>query len=148
VTGPRRIGDLLRPTGSPLAALVRRAGQRERLNARLGDILDRPLLDHIQVAGGENGVLVLMADTPVWGHRIRYLAPTILQHLQLHEPELRDVRIIVRPAREEPPPAAPARARRTLSRSCASLLETVAATCDNPALARILARLSSRTRDG
>jgi hypothetical protein len=145
MSGPRRIRDLLTPSGSPLAALVRRAGHQQQLDARLGAFLDRPLLDHIQAAGGENGVLVLVADTPVWGHRIRYLAPTILQQMQRHEPELREVRIIVRPGRSQPHRAATP-TRRTLSRSSASLLEHVAATCDNPALARVLTRLGARAR--
>lgn len=146
MSGPRRVGDLLAPGGSALAALVRRAEYQQRLASRLGEFLDRPLLDHIQVACGDDGVLVLVADTPVWGHRIRYLAPTILQQLQRDDPRLRDVRIVVRPARSEPQHA-PARTRRTLSRSCASMLERVAATCDNPALARVLARLSAHTRE-
>lgn len=146
MSGPRRIGDLLTPTGSPLAALVRRVEHQQQLDARLGAFLDRPLLDHIQVAGGDDGVLVLVADTPVWGHRIRYLAPTILQQMQRHQPDLREVRIIVRPGRSEPRDAS-RRTPRTLSRSAASMLDHVAATCDNPALARVLARLSARSRE-
>lgn len=143
MTGPRRIGDILAPSGSPLATLLSRARHLQQLDAQLAEFLDRPLLDHIQVGGNDNGVLVLVADSPVWGHRIRYLAPGILQQLRVREPGLHDVRIIVRPARSEARPA-PVRMRRTLSRASASLLERVAATCDNPALARALTRLGAR----
>jgi hypothetical protein len=145
VSGPRRIGELLEPGGSALSDLVRGARHRERLDTALREFVDRPLADHVQVASSHDGMLVLAADAPVWGHRTRYLAPAILEHLSQLEPDLREVRILVRPTAPdlaEPPPPRDV----TLSERSASLLQTVARSCDNPALARILVRMGARRR--
>lgn len=144
MTGPRRVSRLLGADAS-LAALVRASERRSRYNDRLREFLDRPLADHVQVARADAGLLVLVADTPAWGHRIRYLAPAILEQLRRDEPSLRDVQITVRPAPDGPsPPRAPPRP--AISRSTASLLEEVAGNCGNPELARVLARLGERGR--
>jgi len=143
----RRVDDLLAANGSPLAALVRGARQQQRLDALLADFLDRPLADHVQVASGDADVLLLAADAPVWGHRIRYLAPAILKRMREEVPHLRDVRIVVRPPAAEPAPATGAR-HATLSPASASLLKEVAAGCANPALSRVLARMAARARRG
>jgi len=141
----RSLSDLLVPGGSALSALVRGARRQQRLDAALAAFLDRPLAEHVRVGTGDENVLVLAADAPVWGHRIRYLAPAILERMREVAPELRDVRIIVRP-----PPAAPVdppHARRAaLSPASASLLQEVAGRCANPGLSRALARLAARAR--
>ena len=125
---------------------MRGARRQQRLDALLRGFLDRPLADHVHVASAQGEILVLAADTPVWGHRIRYLAPAILEQMREQVPELVDVHIIVRPRDE--PPATPEVARRAvLSRASASLLETVAGSCDNPPLARVLARMSAKRRE-
>ena len=141
----RRVNDMLAAKESSLGALVRGARRQQRLDALLAAFLDRPLADHVQVASGDADILVLAADAPVWGHRIRYLAPAILDRMREDIPQLRDVRIIVRPP--APPPAQPPGARRaTLSPASASLLQEVAGGCANPALSRVLARMAARAR--
>lgn len=147
VSGPRRVTELLRRRGSPLDTLVREAAAQARLDRALGEFLDRPLRDHVQVAGARDGVLVLAARSPVWGHRVRYLAPAILERLRRADPRLADVRIVVRPPHTPAPASASAADRRArLPRGAASVLRTVAASCDNPALARALERLARRAR--
>lgn len=143
----RRVNDLLAAKSSPLGALVRGARRQQRLDALLAGFLDRPLADHVQVASGDADVLVLAADAPVWGHRIRYLAPAILERMRDEVPHLRDVRIIVRPPAQPAPDASGAR-RATLSPASASLLQEVAGGCANPALSRVLARMAARARRG
>jgi hypothetical protein len=124
---------------------VRDATHRHDLDQVLSQFLDGPLREHVHVASARNGILVLAADTPVWGHRIRYLAPAMLEHLRRQEPKLTDVRIIVRPAREEPEPE-PRAPRTPVSHAAGSFLESVADDCDNPGLARALRRLARRSR--
>ena len=143
----RRVNDLLAAKSSPLGALVRGARRQQRLDALLAGFLDRPLADHVQVASGDADVLVLAADAPVWGHRIRYLAPAILERMRGEAPQLRDVRIIVRPP-AQPAADTPGTRRATLSPATASLLQEVAGGCANPALSRVLARMAARARRG
>ena len=143
---PRRINELLGEKGSTLSALARSCHRRQRLDERFNAIVDQPIAAHVQVASAEDGILTLAADTPVWGHRIRYLAPSVLEQLRSVDASLLDVKIIVRPIRAEPtaPEIQPRRA--SLSASSASLLSGVANSCDNPRLASILRRLSALGR--
>ena len=138
----RWIGDLLRGKDSALSALVRGSQRQRALDKQFNALIDAPIAEHVHVASAEDGLLTLAADTPVWGHRIRYLAPTVLEQLRRIDPSLREVKIIVRPPPSQPSkPDLPAR-RAELSESSASLLGGIAATCDNPKLASILQRLS------
>jgi hypothetical protein len=137
--------DLLAARDSPLRPLVAGAHRHRLLDGLLRRFLDRPLADHVQVASAHGDVLVLAADAPVWGHRIRYLAPDILERMKHEFPSLETVRIIVRP-RPTAPPSPPSARRPGLSPANASLLDVVSRDCDNPALARVLARLGARGR--
>ena len=143
MTDARRIGDLLRARDSTLAALVRGSRRQAALDKQFNALIDEPIAAHVHVASAEDGILTLAADTSVWGHRIRYLAPTVLEQLRHIDASLCEVRIIVRPPRSEPSaPSLPVR-RAKLSESSASLIGGIAATCDNPKLASILQRLSN-----
>ncbi|MFT5447668.1 MAG: hypothetical protein ACI9DC_002844 [Gammaproteobacteria bacterium] len=143
---PRRINELLGEQGSALSALARGCHRRQVLDDRFNALVDQPIAAHVQVASAENGILTLAADTPVWGHRIRYLAPSVLEQLRCIDASLQEVKIIVRPTRAEPAaPDVPPR-QASLSASSASLLSGVANTCENPRLASILRRLSSLGR--
>jgi hypothetical protein len=142
VTGARRVGDLLRVKDSALSALLRGSQRQHAFDKQFSALIDAPIAEHVHVAGAEGGILTLAADTPVWGHRIRYLAPSVLAQFRNIDPSLREVKIIVRPPRSEPPaPALPVR-RARLSEASASLIGGIAASCENPKLADILRRLS------
>lgn len=112
----------------------------------LQDYLDQPLRDHIHAAGTAEGTLVLTADTPVWGHRIRYLAPALLEHLRQQFPGLVQVRILVRPAQRPPPAATKPGPGPDVPRSAGASLDQAADGCANPALADVLRRLAKRAR--
>ena len=143
---PRRINELFSDKTSPLSVLAQGSQRRQILDERFNALVDHPIATHVQVANAENGVLTLVADTPVWGHRIRYLAPSVLQQLRHVDATLHEVKIIVRPLRTEPT-ATEIQPRQThLSASAADLLNGVASTCDNPRLASILRRLSALGR--
>lgn len=143
---PRRINELFGDKDSTLSVLARGSQRRQRLDERFNALVDHPIAAHVQVASAENGILTLAADTPVWGHRIRYLAPSILQQLRQLDASLQEVKIIVRPLRTEATPAETQPRPASLSTSAADLLSGVASTCDNPRLASILRRLSALGR--
>ena len=143
---PKSVHDLLDAKDSALASLVRSSQQQCRLNEHFNTLVDTPIADHVQVGSAENGILTLVADTSVWGHRIRYLAPTLLEQLRTINPSLIEVKIIVRPLRTQPDSPTIDVDRETLSSSSASLLNEIADTCNNPDLARILKRLSKQSQ--
>ena len=143
MTGARRVGELLRVKDSALSTLVRGAQRQAEFDKQFHALIDAPICEHVHVASATDGVLTLAADTSVWGHRIRYLAPAVLEQLRHIDPSLREVKIIVRPPRADPGVPDPPSRRASLSEASASLLGGIAASCENPELAKILKRLSN-----
>lgn len=138
------IRDLL---SSPLGAVGRLAAVARRLdvaNQALDEVLEEPLKGHLRVAHLASDSLVLVADSPAWSARARYLGPEILEHLRrrLGNPHLARVQLLTRPPE---PRARPASARpRELSGRAAGLLRSVAESTGNEPLGRVLRRLARR----
>jgi len=146
---PQRLSILLKQRDSVLAGLRHKVLALQHLNALLGEFLDQPLLEHIQIAAVNDDKLVLAADSPVWGHRMRYLAPAIVEflHSRGELQHIHDTRIVVRPPlagftqRENTVPDTAG-----ISEHSALLLQQVAKELDNPELAERLQRLSRRCK--
>jgi len=56
-------------------------------------LLPRDLADHCVAAQKRDQQLILHADSPVWGTRLRYNAPQLLNLLQTSHSSLREVKI-------------------------------------------------------
>lgn len=134
------LGSSLTPLGRLMAA-GRRLGIA---NDALDEFLDEPLKGRVSVARASGETLTLVAESPAWSARVRYLTPQILDHLRsrLDNPRLNRVQIVTRPT--ESPADPPARPRPRLSSRSAALLECVAKTSGNEALASVLKRLAGR----
>jgi hypothetical protein len=134
------LGSSLTPLGR-LMATGRRLGAA---NAALAEFLDEPLKSRISVALAGPETLTLVAESPAWSARVRYLTPQILDHMRrrLENPRLSKVQIVTRPT-ENPADPQPGR-RAELSPHSAALIESVARATDNEALAQVLTRLAAR----
>ncbi len=134
------LGSSLTPLGR-LTAAGRRLGAA---NTALDEFLDEPLKGRISVARADRETLTLVAESPAWSARVRYLTPQILDHLRsrLDSPQLNRVKIVTRPTDLPPDPSPRRRAR--LSHQAAALIESVAKSSDNEALASALMRLAAR----
>ncbi len=138
------IRQLLSSSLTPLGRLMA-AGRRVGLaNEALDEFLEEPLRGRVSVARASGETLTLVAESPAWSARVRYLTPQILDHLRrrLDNPRLDRVKIVTRPT--ELPVDPPARRRPRLSSRSAALLECVARTSDNEPLASVLERLAGR----
>lgn len=136
--------------GSPLTPLGRLMAAGHRLqsaNTALDEILAAPLKGRVIVARAGRETLTLVAQSPAWSARARYLTPQILDHMRrrLKNPGLVRVKIVTRPTESAANP--PARRRAHLSEHSAALIESVAKDSDNQALAGALMRLAGRSRD-
>jgi hypothetical protein len=122
------------------------AGRRlSAANAALEEILEEPLKGRVSVAQAGPETLTLVAQSPAWSARARYLTPQILDHMRsrLENPRLIRVQIVTRPT--ESPPDPPPRRRAQLSSRSAALIESVAKASDNDALAEALLRIAERS---
>ena len=142
----KSVRDVLHGGGSVLENLTTESARREALDALLDDFLDTPFRDHVQVASARHGTLVLCADSPAWGHRIRYLAPSILEYFQARGVSgVETVTISVQHESGSPPPSTP-RSAPGLSPASARALESAADHLDNPDLARRLRAIARHRR--
>lgn len=142
----KSIRDVLRGRGSVLENLTTESERRVALDALLDDFLDTPFRDHVQVASARHGALILCADCPAWGHRIRYLAPSILKYLR--DRGASDLETVSISVQQEPRPPALDRPRPApgLSPGSARALESAADNLDDPDLARRLRAIARHRR--
>ncbi len=170
-TRPRRLSDLLNQHDCVLSELQHQVQTLQHLNALLREFLDEPLLEHVKIAAidteqhdNSRGTqqpargqqqLVLAADSPVWGHRVRYLAPAIVEflHSRGEIEHIQTARILVRPPLagfKEPQSPEPNTHTENdssgLSNQSARLLEQVAEELDNPKLSEQLRQMSQRAK--
>ena len=138
------VRELLGNARSPLGRLAAVSHHLGAANHALEEILEEPLKGRVCVARASGESVTLVAASPAWSSRIRYLTPQILDHLRsrLENPQLAMVKIVTRPTYSRTqPPRIP---RPRLSDRSAALIESVAGDCDNPALANALMRLARR----
>jgi hypothetical protein len=138
------IRQLLGSSLTPLGRLTAAGRSLGTANTALDEFLDEPLKGRVSVARADRETLTLVAESPAWAARVRYLTPQILDHLRsrLDNPRLNRVQIVTRPT--ESPTEPPPRPRPQLSRQAAALIESVAKSSDNEALASALMRLAAR----
>lgn len=146
------VRQLLANRLTPLGRLMAASHRLRAADNALGEVLGDPLKSHVSVAAVSGETVTLVATSPAWSSRVRYLTPQILDHLRerLENPQLARVQIVTRPTESSVAP--PPRPRPRLSRRSAALIESVArASSDSPALASALMRLagkaSGRERD-
>ncbi len=142
---PISIGTLLGPAAPRLAGLLERAGRRARLEAAIRAKLPVDLAPHCHLGNWEDGTLVLVADSPAWAARLRYLIPHLRSELEQHLP-LRAIKVRAAPLVRRPPPG-PRQVRARLSPASADLIEASAAGLDGP-LADALRRLARHAQSG
>jgi len=139
--GPRLLVDS--PSGH-IASIIRHTRQLEYLTRCLHQCLDPAAATHCVVANSIGGQLVILADSPVWASRLRYMAPTIAGQMSACLPDALepDIRIIVHP--RDPSPA-PARVHpNALSENSAASIRETAETLEDGKLKASLLRLAAR----
>jgi len=123
-----------------LGRTLARAASLRALDRLLRACLDPPLSDHCRAAGVRSGRLLLQADSPAWGARLRYAGPRLLACLrQRSDYDLAEVTIRVEPANEPTPVQRPPL---RLSADSAELLRATAETIPDAELRAALQRLA------
>jgi hypothetical protein len=138
------VRQLLDSSLTPLGRLMTAGRRLNAANTALEEFLEEPLKGRVSVARAGRETLTLVAESPAWSARVRYLTPQILDHLRtrLENPRLHKVQIVTRPT--ETAAVAPPERPPQLSQHAAALIESVARNSDNEALASALMRLAGR----
>lgn len=130
----------------PLAGLLHRAREGQRYAAEIRRRLPAPAGDHVVGTTLEGRTLTVLADSPAWAARLRYLLPDLLRHWPaaggLPAPAALQVRIAAVPS----PRAAPPPRRPEVGPRAAELLLEFAESTPDPALKSIFRRLARRGR--
>lgn len=143
----QRFSRVLSQSEGLVPQLMARARELQRLEKVVLDRLPQALQAHCRMANLREGTLVLQADSPVWGARLRYSVPNLLRELSRTGgmPRVKRIEILVRPTRvtlvrhrNEP---------RRLGARSALLLREVAASTEDPDLRRAWTKLASREHE-
>lgn len=128
-------------TGS-LPVILRNAHRLEQLDSILKRYLQTPLDNYIQLANYREGILILLAPSPVWASRLRHMLPQLRQDLlhQSHFKDLRDVQVRIAPLQHDTDTRQPANHR--LSPESAAILKQSADATQDAALKSALQRLA------
>lgn len=105
-----------------LGAILSRVARQRLLLAAVQARLAPPLDQHCRYAALENGRLTLVTDSPVWGARLRFLAPELLSYLRDTQGEIKECRVRVQPSGLLSRPREPTERLVSMSPATASLL--------------------------
>ncbi len=135
---PRTLSNVVNDS-EQLGHLARMLQQQQSLLDQIRQLLPKPLQQHCIHARISGARLVLHTDSPVWGTRLRFHAPQILQAARRQAPNLNklDIRIFlpdsIRPDRKP---------LGSLPEKTAALLRQLADSIDDQAIRAALKRLS------
>ena len=138
------LSSVLSRSGGLVPRLLGHAHALQRLEEAVLERLPQALRTHCRVANLREATLVLQADSPVWGARLRYTAPALVRELTGSRglPRVRRIEILVRPAGSKQ--AEHKTQPRILGAQAARMLREVAASTEDPELRRAWARLATR----
>lgn len=128
-----------------LRELAEHRARLVRIETLIGEALPEPVNRHCRVMNLSRGVLVMLADAPVWITRLRFDSARLLACLRaypelgdIHELQFRTVPNVDHGARRPDPPSP------VLPATAAAQLRATASTVSEPALREALLRLASR----
>ena len=79
---PVPVANLLTLKNRQISSVITGANRLIQIKIIASQALDEQVADHLAVAKMENGVLTLIADSPVWATRIRYMQNEIINRLK------------------------------------------------------------------
>ncbi len=141
---PIRISRIIHDTGA-LRRLLSQSRAVQDLDARLRGFLPMPLREHCSLAAIDQDNATLLASSPAWSSRLRYMTPAILEFLRgpCGQEQLRSLRIrIAIPGNKPVGGKLPAPGQR-LSKQAAEHLRNAARHCSDAEVGRILLRIAT-----
>ena len=143
MSSPTRLRDIVSQNES-LRQLLRKANAHQNLSAHVLEQLDTPLRDHVCVGALHEDVLVLVADSPAWAARLRYVGEDLRARLASLAalPAIKTIRIRV--ARDDTAlPEVPITGARRLSNTAATGVKQHANCIPDEALRAALLRIAA-----
>ncbi len=100
---PTRFNSILEKSQDGIAALLRHIKLLRHLDNELTSCLGLPASKHCCVANITDDMLILHTDSSAWASKLRYLTPSILDHMRnmCDLPSIKSVRIRVQPRQTE-----------------------------------------------
>jgi hypothetical protein len=137
--------DAIVTQNSTLRQLFRQAAAYRELGLGIKALLDEPLRRHIQVATVQGDTLILIADSPAWAAKLRYLTSDLRRRIAENTvfPEVRSIRVRVAKSGVPRQPDA-RRPKRPLSKLAVEELRCQAESLEDPVLREALLRLILR----
>jgi hypothetical protein len=128
--------------------LLRRAERSGQLTHDLRSLLPSPLASYCQVGDLTGHTLTIIATSPVWAAKLRYLQPTLLKAFRSISSLSQATDINIKISKLSQPLPNPTRSRKVhMSSQSAEHIRQMADTIEDPALRESLLRLSRHAKD-
>ena len=146
MNSPKPLYKYLKRKNDGVADLVTKANFMGKLNQEFLKNLPTPVNLHVQLAYINGSKLHVIADTPAWATKFRFmtthLIPTLRKNIQYFQ-YLKEISISTRPIIDKTRKIKKVRSR-NISNEAKSCLESMAAGLDNEDLQKSLLRLATR----
>lgn len=139
---PKSIADIV--SSSPIIKELRQEAKKlEHMQMFISSFVDAELMKKITIGAVGTDFIVLIADSPAWAAKIRYIVPQILENLNARAEYAAVNTIRIRTQKHDrPPPILPTPHRLTLGSEAASALKETANSIEDDEIAKALKRLS------
>ena len=139
----RTLSNLLRDANSPYCGLIERSRFHRDLQLRLESILVSDMAGRYRIQNLREGILILQTDSSSWAARLRFELPKLLERLRATQglQQLREVQVRVTPPDH---PRSNTSRRALLSREASAILESAAASIQDPQLRDAFRRLARK----
>ena len=117
------------------------AGSLDEITGPWAEAVGSELASHTSIAL-EGSELLVLADTPVWGHLLTQQKLSILKHLKISNPEINRISVKVRPQSPDRVPLPVNRPPRPLDSSSSRALSQSASSVKTTGLRDVLLRIS------
>lgn len=99
---PRKLSNILAGKGGDLAKLLHRAEEIAGLTDTVRGILPKNVAAHVVSASLRDERMIILADSPVWAARLRYLDPGVEKRLADLGIQTNRIQIRVRAPADDP----------------------------------------------
>ena len=145
---PVSVANLLTLKNKQISPVIGEANRLIQIKIIVSQALDQQIADHIEIGKAHNGVLTLVADSPVWATRVRYMQNEIINRLKNYAitKHIFKITIKVRPIDYSRQAKKREHSRLSLSQNTANKMLEAINSISDPALKSALLRITKHVK--
>ncbi|HFE37752.1 MAG TPA: DUF721 domain-containing protein [Gammaproteobacteria bacterium] len=145
---PQPLAKLLTLKASKSNSLITEAKRLSQIGIIINQALDFQLAEHTYVSAATDSLLTLVADSPVWATRLRYMHDAMIKTLKNYSltKNITHIKVKVRPLALRSKPKTTRRSPPTLSKTAAKRFQEEIKAISDPALRNSLKKILAHAK--